>query len=397
MEKNILNIEKEIEELDGSVEDIRERMLNYHRESAETKELLNELYSLLGIERVDENSGELEFNLASLNTTIDGLIEGGHLGGANLSGVDVVVSVVAGVVASIIDIVLVGTPEIVKVYRGGENFDGSVLTKLIRKAGEDGPLKDLTEWLSDKCKVPYDVSALKDTVAPNNHRLRNFGHDPLIGLLFAVVDIILGTATVIDDSGHIKIIVRDKDYPEYQKWLAVVYYLGHLISDVCTARGLPIPGSILTQFFAKEGDEESLARVVERMYNDGYDLRHLASMSTPVAVKNLIVDAYLYFLSDETVNLVGSIAEREIKEQRVEAHKYRMRLCSDAVGCSGNVLKFFIPPTCGNITALNLPEWTSLIKNTIYELSYQLRDKSVEKAILNREIINDNWEKLLGV
>ena len=85
---------------------------------------------------------------------------------------------------------------------------------------------------------------------------------------------------------------------------------------------------------------------------------------------------------------------KEIQENKRIAYKYKLRLISDAVSCGGNVLKFFIPPTSGNMTALNLPEWAGLLADTIITLKYQLRDKSVEKAISNREIINDNWVKL---
>ena len=44
-----------------------------------------------------------------------------------------IVSSLAGTLSVIIDVLLVGTPEVVKIYRGGERFDGSTLTELIRK------------------------------------------------------------------------------------------------------------------------------------------------------------------------------------------------------------------------------------------------------------------------
>lgn len=249
------------------------------------------------------------------------------------------------------------------------------------------------KWLSEKCKVPYDISAEKGVVDPNNHRLRSFGHDPLIGLLFAIVDIILGTATVVDNNGRLKVIINSKKYPVSEKYLAVVYYLGHLLSDVCTARGLPIPGFIMTQFFA--GDDNSIAKIAEQMYRDGYDLRHFASMKTPVLIKNIITDAYYRISAFEDIRFVETIAEKQIHENRKKAYKYKLRLVSDAICCGGNVLKFFIPPTMGNMTALNIPEWISLIQDTIINMKYQMREKNVEIIIANREIINDNWYKLL--
>ena len=315
-------------------------------------------------------------------------------GDINLTALDVIVSIAAGVIAAIVDIVFVGTPEVVKIYRGGENFDGSIFTAALRKIGNgnDG-LSKMLEWCCEKFKVPYDISVQKGVVDPNNHRLRSFGHDPFIGMLFAVVDIILGTATFIDAQGKLRVVVNNRDFPESEKYLALVYYFGHLISDICTPRGLPIPGFILTQFFSSDGSDNSIAEIAEQMYRDGYDVRHLASMSVPVVVKNMITDIYLRcFVNDEPV-ILETIAERQIRENRQMVYKYKLRLVSDAVGCSGNVLKFFIPPTMGNITALNISEWASLLKDTIINLKYQMRDKDIEKVIAQREVINDNWRK----
>ena len=281
-----------------------------------------------------------------------------------MNATDIIVPIAAGAIASVIDIALVGTPEVVKIYKGGENFDGSILTKALRNIGNgDDKLSELLHWFSEKCTVPYDISVVKDTVYPDNHRLRSFGHDPLMGVLFSMVDIILGTATLVDNNGHLRIIVNPKDYPESEK--ALIYYLGHLLSDVCTARGLPIPGMILTQFF-RDGtdDNHSIGAIVEQMYRDGYDLRHLASMKTPVIVKNLIIELYIrLFRSSKEIGL-QTIAEKEIASQQAEAYKYRLILISDAVSCGGNVIKFFLPPTCGNINREAISKnWMILLEN----------------------------------
>lgn len=339
-------------------------------------------------------STNLTNEISGLNSTIKDLSKE-LSGNIDISIIDVLVASTAGIIATIIDIVFVGTPEIVKIYKGGENFDGSIFTAALRNVGNgNDKFSEMLKWLSQKCKVPYDVSVKKDVVNPNNHRLRNAGHDPLFGALFAMVDILLGTATIIDDNGMIRILVDDKDYPMTEKILSLVYYLGHLLSDVCTARGLPVPGFVLTQFFTN-GDGKSIAKIAEEMYRDGYDLRHLASMSTPVVVKNFIIEIYLSFFKTEVIKPIATIAEKEINHNKYLAEKYSLILISDAVSCSGNVLKFFIPPTMGNMTALNLPEWISLIKNTINTLSYQLRDKKVEQTISNRETISRNWSLLI--
>ena len=151
----------------------------------------------------------------------------------------------------------------------------------------------------------------------------------------------------------------------------------------------------MTQFFTTGDDSSSIARIAEQMYKDGYDSRHMISMSTPVVIKNLITDTYLNLVFEDESSQFDSIAEKEIRNNKRTAYKYRMRLVSDAVSCGGNAMKFFLPPTMGNMTALNLSEWASLIHDTIAESKYQLRDKSVETALFNREIISDNWKQLL--
>lgn len=402
MEKDkVLSFEKELGSLSNELDTITEKICSDEDSILETRELiddlLNELSAIPGTLIPIDGDHELsDVIVEPINTLIDDLSDKKLKGDFSLSTIDVIVAITSGVIASVIDIVFVGTPEVVKLYRGGENFDGSILTSILRKMGNgDDKISDMLKWLSHKCVVPYDLSNEPGVVIPNNHRLRNPGHDPLIGLLFAVADMILGTATLIDNDGNIRIIVRDNDYPPQEKILSVIYYLGHLLSDLCTSRGLPIPGFLLTQFFTNNVGDNSIAKVAEGMYLDGYDLRHLVSMSTPVAVKNMIIDAYIQLIKRESDNQFETIAEKEIRKNRMTAYKYRMRLVSDAVSCGGNALKFFIPPTAGNITALNIPEWTSLITNTIAEAKYQLRDKTVEESLFNREIIESNWDKLL--
>lgn len=395
MKDKIISFDSQLSELDAPIDTLSIETDRAEESINDTGKEINEVLEILntipGVLRPVPDPVEIP-EIKHLNVVLRDLSDKELSGTVSLSGLDTIVSIIAGVIASIIDIVFVGTPEVVKVYKKGENFDGSILTALFRKIGSgDNKLSEMFKWLSDKCKVPYDISAMKDVVAPDNHRLRNFAHDPLVGLLFAVADIILGTATVIDNDGRIRILVNNKNQSPIQKYLAVLYYLGHLLSDVCTARGLPIPGFFLTQFFA--GNKDSIARVAEAMYKDGYDVRHLASMSTPVIIKNLIINGYLWLTQSEQTES-SSIAMKEIQENKRIAYKYKLRLVSDAVCCSGNVLKFFIPPTSGNMTALNLPEWAGLLTDTIITLKYQLREKNVEQVIRNREIINDNWIKL---
>lgn len=398
----IFDFDKELNNVESKLETSKEKINIASTNINETSDEINKIYDQLkgspGIMRVIEN--DTEESIKELETAVERVLELNYKEKLNISATDVIASIIAGVVASVIDIVFVGTPEVVKIYRGGENFDGSILTSKLRELGTgDDILSEMLHWLSEKCKVPYDLSVKNGTVNPNNHRLRNPGHDPMLGLLFSVVDIIMGTATVIGNDGRINVIIRDNKYPESEKLLSAIYYFGHLISDVCTARGLPIPGFFITQFFTNGQygpNDDSLARIAEDMYKDGYDFRHLISMGTPVLVKDLIVKIYIKLFHKESFSMVDTIANKEIQENKEKVFKYKLLAISDAVACGGNVLKFFIPPTLGNPTALNLPEWISLLLNTIVSLKYDFRDKSVDKAISNRSVIDNNWRSILN-
>lgn len=396
----MIDFTNELSDLDNSLKGAQMKARKLSCQIEEHEEKLREIKDILesfGITPDQNDDSDISYDtvIDELETVIKSTDNNALQGNIQLTPTDITVCIIAGIVASIVDIVFVGTPEVVKIYKGGENFDGSILTKAIRSVGSnDSELKSVLDWCSEKCKVAYDISAYKNVVTPNNHRLRSFAHDPFAGVLFAVVDILLGTATMVDASGHLRIIVNPKDYPETEKYLTLIYYFGHLLSDLCTARGLPIPGFFLTQFFTN-GEGNSIAKVAEQMYIDGYDLRHLASMSTPVIIKNLILDVYTKLSEIEDNQVLKSIAEKEIELNRKKAYKYQLRLISDAICCCGNVLKFFLPPTMGNMTALNLVEWISLIKNTLITLKYQVRDKDIETVLHNRNIIDDNWTQLM--
>lgn len=400
MEKDkIISFDNEFQQLGANITKVKSNISDVSELFEETDALIEELYAEMtdfpGMLRVIEG-GKNQDSLDELNHSINEIVVLNFKQKGDLNIPDVLVSTIAGAVAAAIDILLVGTPEVVTIYRGGERFDGSVLTGILRKYGNgDDQLSSVLHWFCERCKVPYDISCVKNVANPNNHRLRNFGHDPLIGLLFAVADIIMGTATFVDSDGKLRVVVNPKDYPDTEKYLAVIYYLGHLLSDVCTARGLPIPGFVLTQFFTNDGNDDSIAVIAERMYRDGYDLRHLASMSVPVVVKDVIITAYLSLSETENQPIVGTIAQKELEKQHKEIRRAKMLLVSDAVACGGNVAKFFLPPTMGNMTALNLPEWMALLRDGVDVAVYQMRDKSTELVVSNREVINQNWNILL--
>ena len=221
----------------------------------------------------------------------------------------------------------------------------------------------------------------------------------------------IGTAAALREIEHgLKAMQPPGAVPEHQRrpvdsaWInqirvpirhTLFYYIGHIISDVCTARGIPVPGFCLTQFFTAGGRDDSLAKIAERMYLDGYDLRHLVSTAVPVAIKNLLIDAYLS-LTRTPDNLFLSVAEQERQKLNAKLKREKMLFISDIVGSSGNAVKFLLPPNCGNPCALNLSQWFELIRRSCSMAKEAMRDRTAETVMENRDVLQKNWDLLLS-
>lgn len=201
-----------------------------------------------------------------------------------LSAQDIVACCICGLLAAMADAIFVGTPQL----RDGK-VNGAPIQQWLRAIdGNTGIFK----WLSEHCTVPYDISAVKDTVYPLNHRLRSLAHDPLFGALFALLDICLGTTTCVNNAGQLVMLPSPKGKADKKAPLFLLYYLGHLLSDAFTTCGLPVPGWFLTQFFTSD-DEESLARAAEDMYKNGFDTRQLIGMCTSAQLGIGLTECYM--------------------------------------------------------------------------------------------------------
>ncbi len=131
---------------------------------------------------------------------------------------------IASVIAFVIDILLVKTPNgNLKPSINPENKIGnkinenSKITKYIEKiTGKLNPENNkIIKKIEDKAKVPYDPSisnspnfdlentrSVKEdaTYSTTDHRLKSLGHDPLLGLIFGVLDCLRGTFTVFTNA-----------------------------------------------------------------------------------------------------------------------------------------------------------------------------------------------------
>lgn len=319
----------------------------------------------------------------------------------------------AGTIAALLDIILVRTPngkmtfelfekKLLDFDAYSDSFHPTTFIKDNLGVDEQGELTGFLKWLEKVCKVPYDQSINPDIAGftPKTHRMLNLGHDPLLGLFFGVFDIFNVSMTAIDTSGKLHVV---KTFvPETStKLLSPLVWLGHLVSDLCTKMGLPIPGWGFTQLlqFGSFGEKDrTIADITRYMYLKGYDVRHFATMSIVPGTIELIIRAYhllntnlnkkdeVFSLDQQTI----LFKETEITHSNMKLHK--MLFFSHLIATSGNALKIF--GSGNNPLALNLPQWIAFIKECQAVSKIVTRDKKSEMIIRNRDKINDEWESI---
>ncbi|MDM3849333.1 MAG: hypothetical protein PT119_04970 [Aphanizomenon gracile PMC627.10] len=322
-----------------------------------------------------------------------------------LSNLDYAIVSISGLVATILDFLVVKIPKDIN-YLGKYKQEGSNFTQWLKTLGfdQEGELNPFLKWCEDTCKVSYDQSINQNIKGfnPKTHRLLSLGHDPLFGLIFGTLDIINGNMTAFDINGNLHIL-KTFDMSLEDKAFAPLIWLGHIISDMSTKMGVPIPGWAflqLMQFGFYGSDTKTIADISRWMYLNGYDLRHFITMSVPVTVIEIIVRGYHYLSCLDSAeqlqySLHTSIANREMYQIQSNLKLHKMLFLAHAISASGNALRIFT--YAGNPLAINLPQWLFFAKESLTILQAVTRDTTPEKIVRNRDKINDAWDKIKNI
>ena len=315
------------------------------------------------------------------------------------SNLDWCVVGIIGTIATVVDLLLVKIPTSTN-YLNKFEQDPSKLTTYLRSIGlnEDQELSPFLIWLEKKCKVPYDqsINPSIDGFYPKSHRLMNLGHDPLIGMIFGVLDTFNGSMSVIDSKGKFQVIPT-KEATTKQMIYSPLIWLGHIVSDVCTKMGIPIPGWGLLQLaqFGSLGDKDRTVADLSRwMYLNGYDIRHFMTMGTVPGTIEVLIRGYHYFgqleNKNQLIEFTGKLhLDKEIEELQSAIKLNKMIFYAHSLAAGGNLAKIFI--NHGNPLAYNTAQWIALAKSSRDALHYSNRDRTTEKINRNRKSIQNNW------
>jgi len=323
---------------------------------------------------------------------------------ANLTKVDYTIAVLIGFIATLVDQLIVKIPGDVN-YLGKYEQNGSGMTEWLKSKGvnEDGKLNLFFSWMEKHSKVSYDASTSNAFVDyegdvsgfyPKNHRLMSLGHDPLFGLIFGMIDIYNGSLTLIDKKGAIHKIPIDKfqDTPLTDKIFAPILWFGHILSDVCTKMGIPVPGWGFTQLlqFGKFGEKDrTFADLARWMYVEGYDLRHFITMGIVPGIIQIITRIYMN-LTRKKEDTQIFLYEKSLSEIHHSIRLQKLLFISHSIATSGNAIKIMLHQ--GNPLAININEILALVKQSIQMSQITMRDKTTERVIRNRKSIDQGWE-----
>lgn len=296
-----------------------------------------------------------------------------------LDSLDITICATAGILAGIIDILLIGIPGPTK-----DGLKAGPLANYIREYFEKVFPPEKMEKLGQKkeYKTPYDAQDNRNTkihvegLSTFYHRLLQLGHDPLLGFIIGVMDIMNGRMTTIDKSGKIVSQVMDyaKDRKETNIFKAFIKQLRHLKSDITTPMGLPVPFMALFNLLqiGKFGDEEqTIAEIVQGMYYEGYDFIHFCSMSIPVMFIEVIVRVgYCLKRMNEGYSLKDSIPYTLNRDKRPKLAT--MLFIAHSASAAINTGKVYF---ARNPMAINYPQWLAFGKYSYQQLKWSLFQK----------------------
>lgn len=357
----------------------------------------------------------VDFNALLTQSEIDAVLKKHALIGSDLDWFssfdryDFALSVATGVIAGIIDVMLVGVPAHPG-FLGSQKSEGGWLSNLIKeKTGNLFP-EDKIKELEKRYSVPFDSSTNNNLITkakklgltskkveglgPRTHRFQSFGHDPLLGFIFGIRDILTGEFSAIGKDGCLVLQqVTNPCFKGEQLFVRLLEALktqfGHLASDIATPAGLPAPLMPLLLFlqFGEIGNKKyTIGEVSRQMYRSGYDFRHFIASSIPVMITEVIIRLGYFVKSIQAgqtlAEAIPSASSLKLRRQLLIAH---------SVATLINAGKIYVTQ---NPLAISWAQVLAFLQYVMPELSFLLLGKEAARSKLVEEEIINNYHSL---
>lgn len=297
----------------------------------------------------------------------------------HLDKMDAAIGTLAGIVGAAVDILMVGIPKMTS-----EGLKAGPLSNYIRDYFDKKfPEEEMQKLANSKeSKVPYDAQDNRNTkiyvdgLSAYYHRLLSLGHDPVLGFIFGVADILNGTMTTIDKSGKIvtQVMKNYSDRKEIEIFKALAKQIAHFKSDVTTSMGLPAPFMSLFNLlqFGDIGEcDQTIAEIVQGMYYEGYDFVHFCSMSISTMLVEVIVRlGYSFKRIGEGYSIKESIPFS--LNRRKHPKLATMLFLGHSVATATNTGKIVFTQSP---MAINYPQWIAFTRYSYSQLKWAIIEK----------------------
>ena len=316
----------------------------------------------------------------------------------SLDKYDIAISAAAGLLAAAVDILLVGIPQ-----KTPEGLKGGPLANYVREwFDKKFPEEEMEKLaISKVSKVPYDAQDNRNTtiyvegLSTYYHRLLSLGHDPLLGLIFGVADILTGRMTTIDKTGKIvsQVMENYADRKESDIFAAIAKQIIHFKSDITTSMGLPAPLMSLFNFlqFGEIGEyDQTIAEIVQGMYYEGYDFIHFCTLSIPVMIVEVVTRIGYAFKRIKEGNSIKASIPFSINRER-HPKLATMLFIGHSAATAVNAGKVYFTQ---NPMAINYPQWIAFAKYSYKQLKWVLLEKPSARDAYVRGIL---YEQLTEV
>ncbi|MYD60683.1 MAG: hypothetical protein F4W91_06555 [Gemmatimonadetes bacterium] len=235
---------------------------------------------------------------------------------------------------------------------------------------------------ADSSTVAQLIGALPGTLNPMNHRLRSLSHDPILGFLFGVLDMLRGTCTVVGNDGF-TIYQTTKKPMDGGLFPLLGRLFGHLLSDVNAPsekgnRGMGVPApfmGILRMFDSLPVGDSDLGKQIEYMYVKGYDFRQFVVTSIPVLIMEVMMR--VFYAVKQVKHAGAPLGEALMDTMPLKMNPRFKMMLAMAYGtvASVNGAKVYITK---DILNLNYAAWIGFIWNGSHAIKWALLDRSLK-------------------
>lgn len=314
-----------------------------------------------------------------------------------LDGWDYAIAGSCGLFAAMLDLLCVKAPVKSSKMTWTEPVDG-IFNRGVQIAFNNLIPPELSDALAAANKIGApDSSNIADLIgAPakalnsTNHRFRSLAHDPVLGLIFGVLDMRNGTCTTVVN-GAIHCIPSKKGRTNGTVFQLLGRMFGHLLSDVnapsskTASRGMGLPAPFMGLLRMLEGipvptkpsranptGVSDFGKQIEWMYINGYDFRQFVVSSVPMAIMEVMLR--VFYVAKQMKLYDAPFGETMLDTMPIRMNPRFRTILALAYGTSSSVNagKMYVTH---NILNANYASWMGLAWNGFHALKWALHDR----------------------